>query len=92
MEFYEARNILRTMRKAYLLELASKQEIRRCVVGGKECSLHLTYEGFGFCVSEILGQGCQVQRAKDEFSRDLNGDSPPPLTDNPNCNGNQSTS
>ena len=86
MEFYEAKNKLRTMQKACLLELASKQEIRRCVVGGAECSLHFTYEGFGFCVSEILRQGCQVT-SEVEFPWDLNRDSPPPLTENPNCNG-----
>jgi len=68
VEFYEAKNKLRTMQKEYLLELASKQEIRRCVVGDEECRLHFTYEGFGFCVSEILGHGCQIQRAKDEFN------------------------
>jgi hypothetical protein len=57
MELYEARNKLRRMDKAGLTELASKQGITRCAVGGKECGLYFRYEGSGFCVSEILGQG-----------------------------------
>ncbi len=64
MELHEARKNLRRMTKEDLLELASKQEITKCVVGGEECNLYFRYEGFGFCVSEILGQGCQVQRSK----------------------------
>ena len=64
MEFHEARNKLRRMDKAHLYQLASNQGISRCVIGGEECGLYFRYEGFGFCVSELLGQGCQVQRTK----------------------------
>ena len=65
MEFYEARKKLRTMDKVDLLGLASKQRgISRCAIGGEACGLYFCYEGWGFCVSEILGQGCQVQWSK----------------------------
>jgi hypothetical protein len=89
MEFYEARNKLRRMSKEKLFELASKQGISRCVIGGKECRLYFRYEGLGFCVSEILGQGCQVQRTKilENCHEDTKeADSPPPLTGSPNAN------
>jgi hypothetical protein len=72
MEFNEARNKLRRMTKDVLFELASKQEISRCVIGDEMCGLYFRYEGFGFCISEILGQGCQVQRTKTLENRDKN--------------------
>ncbi len=26
------------------------------------CSLHFKYEGYTFCLSEVLGKGCEVQK------------------------------
>jgi hypothetical protein len=97
MEFHEARNKLRRMGKADLLELASNQGgISRCAIGGEACGLYFRYEGLGFCVSEILGQGCQVQRTKtlenwNEDPKEI--DCPPPLVENldRNRNGLEST-
>ena len=89
VEFYEARNKLRRMGEADLFELASKQGISRCVIGSGACGLYFRYEGFGFCVSEILGQSCQVQRSKtlENCHKDLKEiDSPPPLVENPDRN------
>jgi hypothetical protein len=96
MKFYEARNELRRMGKAGLLELASNQGISRCVIGGGACEFYFRHEGFGFCVSEILGQGCQAERSKtlENCHEDLKGiDCPPPLVENPdrNSNGLEST-
>jgi hypothetical protein len=87
MEFKEARNKLRRVRKEDLLELAFKQGISKCVIGGEACGLYIRYEGFGFCVSEIMGQGCQVQRTKtlENCPKDLEEketDSPLPLVEN----------
>jgi len=87
MEFYEARNKLRRMGQADLLELASKQGgIPRCVIGGEACGFYFRYERLGFYVSEIMGQGCQVQRWKtlEDCHKDLKEtDRPPILVDNP---------
>jgi hypothetical protein len=96
MKFYEARNKLRRVAKTDLFELASKQGISRCVIGGRACGLYFRYEGFGFCVSEILGQGCQVERSKtlENCHEDLKEiDCPPPLVEDPdrNSNGLEST-
>jgi len=79
------------MGKTDLFELASKQGISRCVIGGEACGLYFLYEGFGFCVSETLGQSCQVQRSKtlENCHKDLKEiDCPPPLVENPDRNGN----
>jgi hypothetical protein len=96
MKFYEARNKLRRKGKANLFELASKQGISRCVIGGGACGLYFCYEGFGFCVSEILGQGCQAERSKTlencyENLKEIQ--CPPPLVENSdrNRNGLEST-
>jgi len=96
MKLYEVRNKLRRMGKTDLFELASKQGISRCVIGGGACGLYFRHEGLGFCVSEILGQGCQVQRSKtlENCHEDLKEiDCPPLLVENPdrNRNGLQST-
>ena len=51
--------------KVDLLGTASNQRgISRCAIGGEARRFCFCYEGWGFCVSEILGQGCQVQRPK----------------------------
>jgi hypothetical protein len=60
MNVYQARNELRRMRRKHLLRLASAQRISKCLIGGRACGLYLPYRGFNFCVSEIMGQGCQV--------------------------------
>ncbi len=63
MDFYEARKELRRMGRRRLLRLVSAQKISGCLIGGRACGLYLHYKGFNFCVSEIMGQGCQVERA-----------------------------
>ena len=63
MDVYEARNELRRMGKRHLMRLVSAQRISGCLIGGRACGLYLHYKGFNFCVSEIIGQGCQVERS-----------------------------
>jgi len=85
MEFYKARNELRRMDKADLFELTSRQGSSRCAIGGEACRLYFRYEGFGFCVSETLGQGCQLLRLKtlENCHKDLKEiDCLPPLVEN----------
>ncbi len=62
MNVYRAKNELRKMDRANLFKLASGQKISRCVVSGETCGFYLRYKGFSFCLSEVLGQGCQVER------------------------------
>ena len=62
MDAYQARNELRKMGKRHLFRLVSAQRISGCLIGGQVCGLYLHYKGFNFCVSEIMGEGCQVER------------------------------
>ena len=64
MDVSEARSELRKMTKGNLFKLASKQRILRCQIGGQACGFFLYYKGFNFCISEISGQGCQVERSE----------------------------
>lgn len=63
MDFYQARNELRRMSRRYLLRLASTQRVSKCLIGVRACCLHLHYQGFNFCISEIMGEGCQVEKS-----------------------------
>ena len=45
------------------MRLVSAQRISRCLIGGRACGLYMRYKGFNFCVSEIMGEGCQVERS-----------------------------
>jgi len=39
------------------------QKESRCFLKGL-CSLHFNYKGYPFCISEVLGQGCESQKLK----------------------------
>jgi len=43
--------------------LASTQRISKCLISGRPCCLHLHYQGLNFCISEIMGEGCQVEKS-----------------------------
>jgi len=63
MDFYQARNELRRMSRRHLLSLASTKKVSKCFLGARACCLHLYHQGFNFCISEIMGEGCQVERS-----------------------------
>ncbi len=62
MNVYEVRSELRRMNKGDLFKLVSNQRILRCLLGGGACGFFLHYKGINFCISEILGQSCRVER------------------------------
>jgi hypothetical protein len=64
MDVYETRIELRRMGRGDLLRLVSAQRISRCLMGGQACNLYMRYKGFNFCVSELIGEGCQVKGVK----------------------------
>jgi len=51
---------LRKLKKGDLLKMILNQRERKCVLGGA-CRFLLEYRRILFCVSEILGRGCQVE-------------------------------
>ena len=63
MDVYEARNELRRMCRRDLWRLVSAQRISGCLIGDRACGLYLRYKGFNFCASEIIGEGCQVEKS-----------------------------
>ena len=65
---------LRTMRKEDLLRMVSSQKERKCVLGGL-CRFLLEYRRILFCVSEILGQGCQVERQRLDSGQEAESES-----------------
>jgi hypothetical protein len=64
MDVYETRKELRRMDRGDLLRLVSEQRISRCLIGGQPCGLYMHYKGFNFCISEIIGEGCQLKGMK----------------------------
>jgi hypothetical protein len=54
---------LRKMTKGNLLRMVLSQKERKCVLGGV-CPFLFQYQRTLFCVSEILGQGCQIEKQR----------------------------
>ncbi|OGP93602.1 MAG: hypothetical protein A2157_03685 [Deltaproteobacteria bacterium RBG_16_47_11] len=62
-KIFQARAELRQMAKANLLKMAFCQKGKKCLLGGV-CPFLLEYQCILFCVSEILGQGCQIEKLR----------------------------
>jgi hypothetical protein len=61
----ELRTELRKLGPADLLNMASNQKEHNCVLNpNRPCQFYFKYRGFGFCVSELSGQGCQAEKAR----------------------------
>jgi hypothetical protein len=62
MDILEAKRELQKMRVGNLFKMAMDQKLSRCLVGGRVCGHSLLYKGIRFCVSELLGKGCLLER------------------------------
>ena len=62
MDILKARSELKRMSKGNLFKLVEEQRISKCLIGAKACGFSLQYHGMHFCVSELLGEGCPVER------------------------------
>ena len=58
------RSELKKLGAVTLLKMAFSQKEKRCVLSGL-CPFYLNYKGYGFCVSEILGEGCQDEKLRE---------------------------
>ena len=58
------RTELKQLKRVSLLTLAFSQKERNCVLNGP-CPFYLNYRGYGFCVSELLGEGCQAEKLRE---------------------------
>jgi hypothetical protein len=65
INFLGLRNELRMLGAADLLKMALNQKEHHCVLNPTgPCQFYFKYKGFGFCVSELSGQGCQAEKAR----------------------------
>jgi hypothetical protein len=58
------RSELRRKTPGELFRLVANQRIPKCLIGGTVCCYYLRYGEAGFCISELLGQGCQLERLR----------------------------
>ena len=62
MDVYKIRSELRRMGIKELLKMTINQKIRKCIIINNTCRFYFCYNNSNFCVSEIFGESCQVER------------------------------
>jgi hypothetical protein len=67
MDIFRLRTELRHLTGRELLEMAIKQKEKDCILGGL-CHYRIIYKGAGFCVSEVLGKGCEMEYLRKLFA------------------------
>jgi len=75
MNFHSVRLELRSLGKKKLFRILMNQKESKCLLNGF-CSLIFKYKGFTFCLSEVLGQGCEIenlQKLEKEISKSEEG-------------------
>lgn len=63
MNIHEMRAELRKLGARSLLRMAMNQKEAQCVLLGF-CPFYIKYRDVGFCISELLGHSCQVERLR----------------------------
>ena len=63
MNFHLVRIEVRRLGKKNLFKTLMDQKESKCLLKGL-CSYHFEYKGYTFCISEVLGEGCEFQRLK----------------------------
>ncbi len=63
MNFHLVRTEVRRLGKKNLFKMLMDQKESRCLLNGL-CSFHFEYQGYTFCISEVLGKGCESQQLK----------------------------
>ena len=64
MNILKTKGELQRMNRGDLFRLVMDQRLSKCLVGGMACGFYLQYKGTRFCISELLGKGCLVERLK----------------------------
>ena len=62
-DFRSVRSELRRLGSKKLFKILMNQKESRCLLNGF-CSLFFKYKGYTFCLSEVLGRGCEVENLK----------------------------
>ncbi len=63
MNFHSVRMEVRRLGKKNLFSVLMDQKESRCLLKGL-CSFYFEYKGYTFCISEVLGGGCESQKLK----------------------------
>ncbi len=63
MNFSSVRSELRRLGSKKLFKILMNQKESKCLLNGF-CSLFFKYEGYTFCLSEVLGRGCEIENLK----------------------------
>ncbi len=63
MNFVLVRAELRRMGRKNLFRMLMSQKESKCLLNGL-CSLHFEYKGYTFCLSEVLGEGCESEKLR----------------------------
>jgi hypothetical protein len=63
MNFHSVRLELRGSGRKKLFKILMSQKESKCLMHGF-CSLLFKYEGYTFCLSEVLGHGCEIENLK----------------------------
>jgi len=63
MNFHLVRTELRRLGKKHLFNMLMNQKESRCLLNGL-CSFRFEYKGYIFCISEVLGEGCELEKLK----------------------------
>ncbi len=63
MNFIFVRAELRRMGRKNLFKMLMSQKESKCLLDGL-CSFHFDYKGYTFCLSEILGEGCESEKLR----------------------------
>ncbi len=63
MDFHSVRAEVRRLGKKRLFKMLTGQKESRCLLNGL-CSLRFEYKGYTFCISEVLGEGCELEKLK----------------------------
>lgn len=62
MDIFETKGELQRLSRGDLFKLVMDQRLSKCLVGGMTCGFYLQYKGTRFCLSELLGKGCLIER------------------------------
>ena len=69
MDILEGRSELKRMSRGSLFTLVANQRVSKCLIGVKACGFSLQHQGIHFCVSELMGEGCLVERLENYILR-----------------------
>jgi len=62
LEILETKGELQKLSRGDLFKLVMDQRLSKCLVGGMICGFYLQYKETRFCLSELLGKGCLIER------------------------------